>query len=203
MIVPPRNRDTCNYDLKGSDRVIEDTLFDDFSIGTEITDDDRPFIADLPDAVVPSPAGLIFLPKLGDKVVVEYTEPTQGNRWVSTRTGSVSFIDPSSGNFLCTDDARGQSFGSNYLTYMSNGVTIKLAMGALKKRKRKVAAVVVNKAAKPEVSRATSPEQKRGRGRPKGSKNRPKEVIEAERKKLAAVKAGKKKFRALKRGRKG
>lgn len=161
---------------------------DDFSVGP-VENPKRPDIDNLQDAVGFGPGDEpIFLASVGEKIVADISN--LDGTWLVTRTGRVTSIDHPTGEFWCYDDDRGQSFGGNYRTTRKYKHTVYRLLQPKQKLRKKghkqtVTPVTVGEAA-----------QRRGRGRPKGSKNRPKEVIKQERVARAASKTRKKKTRA-------
>lgn len=137
----------------------------------------KPDISRLPDALVCGKP--VFGP--GDKIVVErYATCLTHRPYLDTRTYKVLSVDTSTGKVVLWDEALNQYGSTNYVQGSAAGYVFKMAMGnavATKKKRgrpRKNPIVPVTEGA------AAGDEPKRGRGRPKGSKNRPKEEVRAE-----------------------
>jgi hypothetical protein len=118
----------------------------------------------------------------GDRVVVERRTELLAGAWLDTRVLTVQSIDDASGVVRCRDDEADQL---TYVSYKSALHDIRLcpAKGdpfAAPKEKSPARDSV-----SPSSQAAGGERRGRGRGRPKGSKNRPKEVVEAERKERA------------------
>jgi len=135
----------------------------------------KPDISRLPDAVV----GGRPLFTTGDKIVIErYATVLTGAPYLDTRTYKVIGVNEANGAVRLFDEELNQFASTNYVEGMRHGYVFKFAMGnavATKKkrgrpRKAPIEAVTPDKPAG----------EKRGRGRPKGSKNRPKEEVSAE-----------------------
>lgn len=171
---------------------------DEFSVEPQ-DNPKRPDISHLPDAIEYDDCGMARLRvDVGDKLVAEICTVIGGNvYWLITRTGTIKTVDHSDGSFWCWDDERGQNFGGNYRTVKGTHTTYKMLPKNQKvqKRRRKKAGAAPVKTFVPleQAPAGTQPAvKKRGRGRPPGSKNRPKAVIAAEKKARTAAKAGKK-----------
>lgn len=159
----------------------------------------RPVIDHLPDAVVKDEHGnMVFLARPGDKIVIErYATVLEGRPWLDTKTYTVYTIDGANGNLMLIDEELQRQAMSNYITGTRYGYRFKLPTAKMpdlgkRRRGRPKKLVLVEPAPTPADETSTV---KRGRGRPKGSKNRPAEVREAER---AAKKVKKKRGRRVK-----
>lgn len=143
----------------------------------------KPSIDHLDDAVVEMEGhGRIFLPEPGNGLIIQYPEI-----WRDTSYYTVRKIDYGTGTVYLWCPSRGQWALTNFLNYDKHGLVMKmppegaseLRMAiALGRRKR-------GRPRKNPVAVVTPPPQEgasRGRGRPKGSKNRPKDIIDAEKK---------------------
>lgn len=107
---------------------------DDFSVGPETDDAQRPDIDHLPDVL---DASGNFIPKIGDRIIAEQWT-SMGAIWLGTRTGRLEDVDQATGNFWCWDDSLGQAWGGNFKTFLkSNHTRYKLMIGPRLKRKRK------------------------------------------------------------------
>ena len=151
----------------------------------------RPDVSSFPDALDAEGKPLF---RAGDRVVVERRSVIlSGSPWIDTKVYRVLGVDQDSGNVRFYDEQINQFASSNYRTASARGSVFKLLpTGARtdnlgkRKRGRPRKEPVAGAEVKP-----VSTEPKRGRGRPKGVKNRPKEVIAAEKVTKRAVKAAK------------
>lgn len=160
----------------------------------------KPDISSLPDAF----SGGLPLFHEGDKIVVErYAAFLKGKPYLDTKTFRVERIDIATGRMHLFDEGTEQNAIMNWHSSVTAGNVFKLARGKVDittKRKRgrpKKASSSVEAEAKPAG-------EKRGRGRPKGVKNRDKEIIAAEKIEKAArrtKRAAAKKRRTSKKGR--
>lgn len=160
----------------------------------------RPVIDDLADAVVKDELGrLILLAKPGEKLIVErFATILPGRPWLDTKTYTIQSIDEATGRIHLWDDELQRTALTDYISGTKAGYRFKLPVKGRKvssKRKRgrprkNVAAPAV--AVTPTVGPDGAP-VKRGRGRPKGVKNRDTATIAAEKKAKADLKAAKKK----------
>lgn len=136
----------------------------------------KPDISRLPDAIV----GGIAQFKEGDKIVIErYASFLKGNPYLDTKTFRVMKYDDFTGRMRLFDEQLDQNAIMNWKEAVRFGTVFKLAVGKVDvstKRKRgrpKKAVMEEPKPVDPNVP-------KRGRGRPKGAKNRDKTIIAAE-----------------------
>jgi hypothetical protein len=154
----------------------------------------RPDISHLDMAVEVDDAGNVtFIPEVGQKVVIERPATClPGSPWLDTTLYTVLDIDPETGNLKLWRDELGGFASSNYIEGLLQGYSFRLPpkKGPIVKRKLRVKRLVKEDTV-PTVT--VPPGEKRARGRPKGSKNRPKDVIKAE--KTARVQARKSKVR--------
>ena len=139
----------------------------------------RPDISGLPNAI--GPDGIPVFVK-GDKIVIErYASFLQGNPYLDTRTYKVEAVDLDTGKVDLWDENLQQYANDNWRHGLKIGQVYKLSLGRLvssqKKRGRPKKNAEENKSVtKPFVAGT----EKKGRGRPKGSKNRSGDVIKAE-----------------------
>lgn len=147
----------------------------------------KPDISGLPDGIV----GGMPAFKDGDKIVVErYVMFLAGKPYLDTKTYRVLSVDAFTGKVALFDEALSQHALINWKAGLTNGSqVIKLAVGKVdvstkKKRGRPRKNPVAPKEEAPQG-------EKRGRGRPKGAKNRAKEVIKAEKEEKKARRAAK------------
>lgn len=128
---------------------------------------------------------LVPLFNVGDRIVADRCSTFLQGDWLDTRVLTVQHIDDDTGVVRCRDDE------SDQLTYVSfkdplHDLRLCPPRGdPFKAPRMRIAASggpqnTGGKSSDPNAS------PKRGRGRPKGSKNRPKEVVEAERQERAA-----------------
>jgi hypothetical protein len=146
----------------------------------------KPDISYLEDAVEVNDDGTVkFIPFVGGKVVIERC--VEDGQWLDTNLYTVTAIDEETGALRLIRDEFGHNAMSNYMEGILRGYVFKLPpkKGPIVKRK-----VRVGKKMKPTLTVPSDPNTpKKGRGRPKGSKNRPREVIQAE--KAQGKKSGK------------
>jgi hypothetical protein len=131
----------------------------------------KPYIDHLQDGVAEADGERVPLFDVGDRIVVERRISfLTGHPWLDTRVYVVKVIDDETGAIHCTDEEM-QHYAC--VSFKSEFQRVKLApkKGPIFARKKKEE--------KPKEEPTGEPKK---RGRPKGSKNRPKEVIEAERK---------------------
>lgn len=160
----------------------------------------RPNIDDLVDAVVKDDLGRqILLARPGEKLIVErFATILPGRPWLDTKTYTVQSVDEATGRVHLWDDELQRTALTDYIGGTKVGYRFKLPtkgrpVVASKRKRGRPKKVVTNLPATPTPAAAptTNPDGtpvKRGRGRPKGAKNRPKDVIVAEKKLKAAKK---------------
>jgi len=138
----------------------------------------RPDISGLSPAVVKDPGtgDMVPLFDVGDRIIVErFTDLLDGCPWLDTRLLHVINIDDDTGVVHCLDPE------FNHHTFV--GFKHPLQNFRLPARHGNPfrAPAVTREVTTVEVGgNQPEPGKKRGRGRPKGSKNRPKEVVQAE-----------------------
>lgn len=146
----------------------------------------RPRIDHLKDAIVEVEAAegtgteRVPLFDVGDRIVVDVcTSWLRGNPWIYTIVGKVRSIDDETGLVTMWDEDSDRYCPKlryvNFKGEHSHLRTFKLAPA----HGNPFTITAIRQASRPEPKPGDPP--KRGRGRPKGSKNRPKEVIQAER----------------------
>ena len=152
----------------------------------------KPDISRLPDALGPDGKPLF---KAGDKIVIErYASCLTGCPYLDTRSYRVQSIDMTTGNVWLFDDSLCQHAGTNWKTAPRTGDVFKFAMGnVVSKKKRGRPRKNPIEAPKPVVLGEDGKPVKKKRGRPPGSKNRPKSEIKAEKAAKVAAKVSKKK----------
>lgn len=138
--------------------------------------------------------------EVGGRIVIErYATTIPGLPWLDTQTYVVREVDTVSGVMKLWNPHVYQTALTNYKLGLANGFLYKLAptKGSIGNKKRgrpkKHSPAGTSTPTSPTsppagATSSTSPEGKKGRGRPKGVKNRPKEVIRAERASRAAAK---------------
>ena len=155
----------------------------------------KPDISKLPDAVV----GGVAQFKEGDKLVIErYSSFLAGKPYLDTKTYRVVRHDEFTGRLHLFDEQLDQNAIMNWKEGLRYGTVFKLATGKVDistKRKRGRPKKEVVDAPPP----STPTGEKRGRGRPKGAKNRSKEVIAAEKAAMKEKRAAKAKKRVAKK----
>lgn len=148
----------------------------------------KPDISRLPDAIV----GGVAQFSEGDKLVIErYSSFLRGKPYLDTKTYRVIRHDEFTGRIHLFDEQLDQNAIMNWKEGLRFGTIFKLATGKVdistKKKRGRPKKLVDGLPPEPK------PEgEKRGRGRPKGAKNRDKETIAAEKaERKAALKARK------------
>lgn len=172
----------------------------------------RPNIDDFADAVVRDELGrYVLLVRPGEKLIVErFATILPNNPWLDTKTYTVQSVDEATGRVHLWDDELQRTALTDYIAGTKAGYRFKLPIKGRKvssKRKRGRPRKVVAAApvAQPTTAPTTNPDGtpvKRGRGRPKGAKNRDREIIVAEKKAKAELKAAKKRAKVVKAAKK-
>lgn len=152
----------------------------------------RPDISRLPDAFEldlegrPQPRF-----RAGDDIIIERHSIVLPSRpWLSTDTFMVQDIDQETGHMRLWHRGLQQYDMSNYVTgILKHGIVYKLARGneSVKRKRGRPRKILTDTQAAPEKSLQDAP-RITGRGRPKGSKNRSKEVIAEEKRAKAELK---------------
>lgn len=157
-------------------------------------------ISRLPDAIVDG----ALRPTVGDRIVIERRASfLPGRPYLDTKTYRIHRLDPN-GNMSLWDESLNQWAMDNWKTGPMKGNVYKVpSVGVAVTTKRKRGRPRKNpvEPPKPVVVGPDGAPVKRGRGRPKGAKNRAKEVIaaeKAEKRRLRAAKMAKKKKPASK-----
>lgn len=153
----------------------------------------RPNLDALPDAVVKDDMGrMILLTRPGERLIVErFATVLPGRPWLDTKAYTVTSIDEVSGVVHLWDDSLQRQAMTNYIDAIRHGYRLKLtARGMNISSQRKRGRPKKMQTVAP-VQQATAPEEKRGRGRPKGSKNRDADVRMAEKKAKIVARAEK------------
>lgn len=158
----------------------------------------RPDISKLPDALVAGKPAF----GLGDKIIIErsITVLKQGG-YLDTKTYKVLGIDHSTGNLRLWDESLGQWSMDNYINGPRAGYIYKMANGILpllsKGRRGRPRKNPIAPKEAPLTDSDGNPIKKK-RGRPPGTKNRPSEVVKAEKDAKKAVRAQKRAARGAK-----
>lgn len=150
----------------------------------------KPVIDHLPDAVGTDELGnTVFLGKTGDKVIIERVATVLNHKpWLDTKTYIVTSVDPASGELRLMDTDFHRDAISNFITGIQRGYRFKLptrkdmVIGKRKRGRPKKNPTDIPTAAPPVMLDPNGQPIKKKRGRPKGSKNRDKETIRAEKK---------------------
>lgn len=154
----------------------------------------KPNIDALKDAVVFLDDGTpTFVPQPGERVIIErYTSLLPGRPWLDTRVYMVRGVDPETGHLDLWDEETQHWVSSNFADGLRNGYKFKCqplhGRGIPKKRHRRTKEE--RETAKLEALERKA-KSKKTRGRPKGSKNRDKATIQAEKIERAKVRAEK------------
>lgn len=162
----------------------------------------KPEIGHLPDAIVDGYP--VFGP--GDKIVIERRSVVlSGRPYLDTKTYRVIEVDMAGGTVRMYDDDLNQFAMTNWRTAMAAGHVFKFTSGraVVTKRKRgRPRKEQPTQTALPSTSseglNGAPAAEKKGRGRPKGSKNRPREEIIAAKQQKAEERAMKRAKRVSK-----
>lgn len=166
---------------------LSDTVTQEQLAATSGRTKNRPDISGLPDAVVDGRP--IFV--RGDKIVIERRVAMFADHpYLDTRAYHVNAVDMETGRVELFDETLMQHARDNWIEGLRIGQVYKLTTNArVDVGKRKRGRPRKNPIA-PAAAPAT-PGEKKKRGRPKGSKNRTKDVIAAEKTERKLVKAAK------------
>lgn len=159
----------------------------------------KPLIDHLPDAISKDEMGFpVLLAGPGERIIIERTASIlEGRPWLDTKTYTIESIDTASGRLHLWDDDLQRYAGTNFVEGLKVGYRFKLPtrkgmnIGQRKRgrpRKNPEGAPVE---AKPVELGPDGQPVKKKRGRPAGSKNRPQDVIMAEKKAKLALKKAK------------
>ena len=159
----------------------------------------RPDLSKLPDAIVDG----IPMFTVGDKIIIERNIAIlkKNGAYLDTKTLKVRSIDMQNGNMFLWDESLSQWVTDNFIEGPKLGHVYKLAHGLMPlsskgKRGRPRKAGAAPKLAP--VTDADGNVVKKRRGRPAGTKNRPSDVVKAEKVARKAAKAEKKLLRGAK-----
>ena len=146
----------------------------------------KPVLDALEDAVELDDAGVpTFTVAPGDKVVIErYATILRGSPWLDTKVYTVESIDGVTGTLRLWDDEEKCHAMTNYITGFAAGFKFKVppSRGGMPSSQRRRGRP---RKSPPPGTTGASPASggepvKRGRGRPPGTKNRPHDVVAAE-----------------------
>lgn len=152
----------------------------------------KPDISWLDDAIAVLEDGTsVPLFDVGDTIVIErYATLLKSCPWLDTQTFEVTAIDDDTGVIKLWSHVLKQQAMNNFITGPKNGCVFKLppARGSIdgKKRGRRPAPRIDQPMTAPPAGGET---KRKGRGRPKGSKNRDREIIAAEKAERAKERA--------------
>ena len=163
----------------------------------------KPIIDHLEDAIELDDDGIpVFTIPPGERVIIErYAAILATRPWLDTKMYTVETIDGVTGNLTLWDDDGKCHAMSNYLTGPKVGYRFKVPpakgnlqiQGRKRGRPRKVVPLGQEKPVEAVQLDENGQPIKKKRGRPAGSKNRPRDVVAAERRAKAQVKSEKKK----------
>lgn len=158
----------------------------------------RPDISKLPDGLVAGKPAF----GVGDKIIIErsITVLKKGG-YLDTKTYKVASIDHSTGNMRLWDESLGQWAMDNYINGPLAGYVYKMANGILPmmvKGRRGRPRKNISEPKEAPLTDADGNVIKKKRGRPAGSKNRPGDVVRAEKEARKAERAQKRAARAAK-----
>lgn len=160
----------------------------------------KPDISRLAPAIGPDGRPLF---KPGDKLVIErYASILTGRPYLDTRAYRVVSIEEDTGNVWLYDESLMQNAGTNWKSAPARGDVFKFAGSSMittKKKRGRPRKAPVDAPAKPVELGPDGKPVKRKRGRPPGSKNRPKEEIKADKAAKAAERGAKLKRKGGKR----
>lgn len=159
----------------------------------------RPDTDHLKPGTVQGPDGEIYpLFNAGDKIIVERScSFLPGNPWLDTYVYEVLSIDDHTGVVQCLDHELGHRSAVSFKSQFQKVFLCPKKGNPFTETAKKLAAK--EDARRGEAGKdgtPADPQVKKGRGRPKGTKNRPKDVILAEKKKKAEEKKAKRASRA-------
>jgi hypothetical protein len=163
----------------------------------------KPEIGHLPDAIVDGYPAF----GVGDKIIIERRSVVlAGKPYIDTKSYRVISVDMAGGNVHLYDGDLDQFAMTNWRTGLLAGFIFKFANGKAVVTKRKRGRPRKNPTPEALPSRASEglnqsapAGEKKGRGRPKGTKNRSKEEIQAEKQERSKVAAAKRAARAAKK----
>lgn len=149
----------------------------------------KPMIDHLPDAIEKDEMGFpVLLAGPGERIIIERTASIlAGHPWLDTKTYTIESIDTVSGRLQLWDDDLQRYAGTNFIEGLKVGYRFKLPTKkgmniGYRKRGRPKKNPEGTVEAKPVQLDANGQPIKKKRGRPPGVKNRPRDVIIAEKK---------------------
>lgn len=161
----------------------------------------KPDISYLEEAVAyPDSSTALPLFDTGDRIVIErYCHSLPGEPWLDTQTYTVEEIDDETGELRLWNADLNQHARGNFITGPVRGDVYMLAHAKGEIGKKKRGRPRKNPIGKPVAEKVKGA----GRGRPPGSKNRPREVVQAEKRERERLRGEKEKARALKKALRG
>lgn len=195
-----------NVDMLDDDNISSETETIEISLArgeNQITSASKPDISDRLPAVhiIPETGEHIPLFEINDDIIIErYASSLPGNPWLDTQTYTVKGIDDATGNLRLWNPVLHQWALGNFILGPKKGDVYAL-IGKNPNYQAKISegsgmgASVANQ-------NSSVPGKRKGRGRPKGSVNRPKHIIAAEKKQREQEKQAKKAARELKKKKK-
>lgn len=163
----------------------------------------KPAIDHLDDAVVFLSDGTpVFVPEIGERVIIErYTSLLPGRPWLDTKLYLIRDVDQETGHLSLWDEETQHWVVSNFADGLQSGYRFKLppdhGRGIPKKKHRRTKEE--RRQAKEDSWAQMATKKKSRRGRPKGSKNRDKAVIQAEKLERMRIRTEKAEKRDLKK----
>lgn len=134
-----------------------------------------------------------FVVPTNEYLVIEHVAVCLDRRWLDTRVYIVTRIDAASGDLHLYDPVRQQQALSNYKTGPGLGLDFRVPPPRRNPETLFTGKRPKKKKPKPVPVEGGDGKPKKHRGRPKGSKNRPKSVIEAEKRERAVRSASRRK----------
>lgn len=155
------------------------------------------YIDDLEDAISHSDENTPVLnTDKGGYVVVERWHV---GRWLGTSIYKVTSIDLATGNVRLYDEDNMQSAMANFITGPRHGWRFKIPVKDLSLHKREAPSQPTQVTQKSNPERTDGSSESKRRGRPKGSKNRSRAEVSAEKAQKLALKRAKKEARLIKK----
>jgi hypothetical protein len=161
-----------------------------------------PTIDNLQDAVIFDTDGtVVFIPEVGQRVIIERWFKSDGEHyWLDTETYKIIDIDYDTGDLKLHNESLRQAAKSNYINGVKHGYRFKMPEGMINVGKKQRGRPKRRRNEYSEPPSKPMGEQKK-RGRPAGAKNRPKEVVAAEKIERAEQRKQKRAKREARKGR--
>jgi len=149
------------------------------------TESKKPTLEGLSSAVKSVDGKIVFIPEIDSRIAVEMNNVhVKSNSWLYTRVYIVKEINLENGNVRLWDEGRKQWASTNFITSFNSPNTVSIKI--MPKNRTSIpeegfpvrSSKTVKESIKPIVIGPKTPGK---RGRPAGSKNRPKDVVKAER----------------------